>query len=76
MSGNPLLRLTRDRDKGFKVIETERSAIAPPPGLILAVRQKKLEELFLIRTRSLPTQLMYCLRRSIRGEKVFGDGSP
>src|SRR3989442_6148865 len=35
MSSNPLLRVTRDGDKGFEVIETERSPIAPSPGLIL-----------------------------------------
>ena len=35
MSGNPLLGLTRDDDKGLKFIETERYAIAPRPGLIL-----------------------------------------
>ena len=35
MSGNPLICLTRDSDKGFEVIETERSPIAPLPGLIL-----------------------------------------
>ena len=29
MSENPLLGLTRHGDKGFKVIETERSPIAP-----------------------------------------------
>jgi hypothetical protein len=35
MSGNPLLGITRDSDKGLKVIETERSPIAPSAGLIL-----------------------------------------
>src|SRR5437016_8675328 len=35
MSGNPLLGITRDGDKRLKVIETERSPIAPGPGLIL-----------------------------------------
>ena len=32
----PLLGLTRDVDKGFEVIETERSPIAPRSGLILS----------------------------------------
>ena len=35
VSGNPLLRLTRDGDKGLKVIKTERSPVAPRSGLIL-----------------------------------------
>ena len=35
MSGNPILGVTRDVDKGFEVIETERSPVAPLPGLIL-----------------------------------------
>ena len=35
MSGNPLLGITRDGDKGLKVIQTERGPIAPFPGLIL-----------------------------------------
>jgi len=35
MSGNPLLRLTRDGDKGLKVTETKRSPIAPRARLIL-----------------------------------------
>ena len=35
MSGNPPLRVTRDGDKGFEIIETERSPITPRPGLIL-----------------------------------------
>jgi hypothetical protein len=35
MSGNPLLGVTRDGDKRFEVIETERSPIAPGPGMIL-----------------------------------------
>ena len=34
VSGNPLLGLARDGDKGFAVIETERSPVAPGPGLI------------------------------------------
>ena len=34
MSGNPLLGVTRDRDKGLKVMETERGPIAPPAGLL------------------------------------------
>ena len=34
MSGNPVLGVTRDGDKRFKVVETERSAIAPRSGLI------------------------------------------
>ena len=34
MSGDPLICLTRDSDKGFEVIETERSPVAPGPGLI------------------------------------------
>ncbi len=36
MSGNPLLGLTRDVDKGFEIIETERSPVAPGPRLILS----------------------------------------
>jgi hypothetical protein len=35
VSGDPLLGLTRNADKGLKVIETERGPIAPLPGLIL-----------------------------------------
>jgi hypothetical protein len=35
MSGNLLLGLTRDGGKGFEVIETERSPLAPRSGLIL-----------------------------------------
>ena len=35
MSGYPLLGITHDSDKGFEVIETERSPIAPCAGLIL-----------------------------------------
>jgi hypothetical protein len=35
VSGNPLLGLTRDVDKGFEIIKTGRSPIAPRPGLIL-----------------------------------------
>ena len=35
MSGDPLLGITRDGDKGFEVIETERGPIAPRAGLIL-----------------------------------------
>jgi hypothetical protein len=35
VSGNPLLGVTRDAGKGLKVIETERSPIAPRSGLIL-----------------------------------------
>ena len=35
MSSNPLLGLTGYREKRFKVIETERGAIAPYPRLIL-----------------------------------------
>jgi len=31
VSGNPLLGLTRDAEKGFEVIETERSSVAPLP---------------------------------------------
>lgn len=31
MSGNPLLGLTRDVDKGFEVSQTERGPIAPFP---------------------------------------------
>ena len=34
MSGNPLLGITRDGDKGLKVIQTERGPIAPGAGLI------------------------------------------
>ena len=34
MSGYPLLGLTGHVDKGFDVIETERSPVAPFPGLI------------------------------------------
>ena len=35
MSGNPLLGLMRDDDKGLKVIETERSPVETHAGLIL-----------------------------------------
>jgi hypothetical protein len=35
MNGNPLLGLTRDGDKRFKVIETKRCPIVPRSGLIL-----------------------------------------
>jgi hypothetical protein len=35
VSGDPLLGLTRKADKGFEVIETERSPVAPRSGLIL-----------------------------------------
>ena len=35
VSGDPLLGLTRDGEKGLKVIKTERGPIAPCPGLIL-----------------------------------------
>jgi hypothetical protein len=35
MSGNPILGVTRDVDKRLKIIETERSPIAPRAGLIL-----------------------------------------
>jgi len=46
-SGNPLLGLTRDVDKGFEVIETERSAIEPRSGLILErPREGRCEERF------------------------------
>lgn len=45
MSGNPLLGLTRDGDKGFEVIETEQSPIAPLSGLILErPRESRREE--------------------------------
>jgi|CXWL01.1.fsa_nt_gi hypothetical protein len=35
VSGDPLLGVTRDGDKGFEVIETKRIPIAPGAGLIL-----------------------------------------
>ena len=35
VSENPLLGLTRNANKGVKVIQTERGPIAPRPGLIL-----------------------------------------
>ena len=35
MSGDPLLGLVHNSDKGLKVIETEGSPIAPRAGLIL-----------------------------------------
>jgi len=35
MSDNPLLGITRDSEQGLKIIETERSAIAPRAGPIL-----------------------------------------
>ena len=35
VSGQPLLGLTRDGEKGLKVIQTERGPIAPRSGLIL-----------------------------------------
>ena len=35
MSCNPLLGVTRNSEKGLKVIETERGPIAPRAGLIL-----------------------------------------
>jgi hypothetical protein len=35
VSGQPLLGLTRDGEKGLKVIQTERDPIAPRSGLIL-----------------------------------------
>ncbi len=35
MSGDPLLGFTRDSEKGFEVIETERRPVAPRSGLIL-----------------------------------------
>ena len=35
MSGNPLLRITRNGDKSLKVIQTERGPIASHFGLIL-----------------------------------------
>jgi hypothetical protein len=35
VSGDPLLGLPRDGDKGFEVIETKRYSIAPRSGLIL-----------------------------------------
>ena len=45
MSGNPLLGVTRDSDKGFKVIETELSPIAPRAGLVLErAREGRREE--------------------------------
>ena len=45
MSGNPLMCLTRDSDKGFEVIETERSPVAPCAGLILErAREGRCEE--------------------------------
>ena len=34
VSGNPVLGVTSDGDKGFEVIETERSPVAPRAGLI------------------------------------------
>ena len=45
VSGNPLICLTRDCNKGFEVIETERSPVAPGPGLILErAREGRCEE--------------------------------
>ena len=45
MSGDPLLGTTLDGDKRLKVIETERSAIAPCAGLILEwAREGRCEE--------------------------------
>jgi hypothetical protein len=35
MSGNPILGVTRHGEQGLKVVETERSPVAPRPGLIL-----------------------------------------
>ena len=35
MSGHPVLGVTRDGDKGLKVVQIERSPIAPRSGLIL-----------------------------------------
>jgi hypothetical protein len=35
LSGDPLLGVTRDGDKGLKVIQTERGPITPRAGLIL-----------------------------------------
>ena len=40
MSCNPLLGVTRHGDKGFEVIETERSPIAPYSRLILEWAEK------------------------------------
>jgi hypothetical protein len=34
MSGDPLLGVTRNADKGLKVIQTERGSIAARAGLI------------------------------------------
>ena len=35
MSGHPVLGVTRDGDQGLKVVQIERSPIAPRSGLIL-----------------------------------------
>lgn len=35
VSGNPLLRFTRDGEEVLKVIETERGFVAPFAGLVL-----------------------------------------
>ena len=46
ISGDPLLRLTRDGEKGLKVIETERGPVAPCARVILErPREGRCEEL-------------------------------
>ena len=45
VSGDPLLGVAREGDKGFEVIETERCPIAPRSGLILErAREGRCEE--------------------------------
>ena len=45
MSSDPLLGLKRHIHQCLKVIETERGAVAPPPGLILErSRERRGEE--------------------------------
>ena len=53
MSGNPLLDLTRDVDKGFEIIKTGRSPIAPRPGLILEWAEN-------VATKKGPFSLSFC----------------
>lgn len=54
VSGDPLLGLTRDVDKGFEVIETERCPIPPRPGLTFERPRKSRREERTLLTAILP----------------------
>ena len=75
MSSNPVLGFTRDGNKGFKVIETERSRVAPDPGLILErLRESRCEERSILATilpdRRLDDATSHLVRRFVVGSHL------